>query len=200
MSGLEENVSERERRNVTHAMLGPNVLDTAQYPTATFTVTSIIPLDKQGPGKPGNYQVEGKLDFHGVSGPIRFQAKTDRTETKEAFRVRGQFAARPDPLRHHSLLGVIRHGQGERRAARLWRRDSRPKTGQVKLSFPRILPGELYSRCQTIGKCHWTPDVCLRKSPARPGPRFRRMNLKNVQFRPQQHATDVPRNRDSFCP
>ena len=89
--GLEENVSERERRNVTHTMLGPNVLDTAQYLTATFTVTSITPLDKQRPGEPGNYQVEGKLDFHGVSGPIRFQAKAERTEMKEAFRVRGQF-------------------------------------------------------------------------------------------------------------
>lgn len=90
--GLNGAVSDSERRSVTQTMLGPSVLDTGQYPTATYTVTSITPLDKQKPGEPGRYQVEGKLDLHGTKRPVRFQAKAERAEAKGAFRVRGEFS------------------------------------------------------------------------------------------------------------
>ncbi len=90
--GLQGTTSDSERRSVTRAMLGPEVLDTAQYPTATYAITAITPLDKQVMGAPGNYQVDGKLDLHGVKRPVRFRAKVERDETKETFRVRGEFS------------------------------------------------------------------------------------------------------------
>jgi polyisoprenoid-binding protein YceI len=90
--GLPGIASDSERQSVTRTMLGPQVLDTAQYPTASYSITSVTPLDHQAIGETGNYQVDGKLDLHGVKRPVQFRAKVERAGAKGSFRVRGEFS------------------------------------------------------------------------------------------------------------
>ncbi len=109
--GLDTSASDFERRSVTRTMLGPQVLDTQRYPTAACTITSISPSDNQAVGEPGSYQVEGKLVLHGVTRPVRFQAKVERAEAAGAFRVRGALWLLQTDYKitpYSGLLGTVR--------------------------------------------------------------------------------------------
>jgi polyisoprenoid-binding protein YceI len=109
--GLEGDVSDSDRQSVTRTMLGKKVLDTAKYPTATYTITSITPLDNQAMAAPGDYQVDGELDLHGVKRPVRFRAKVEHDAAKETFRVRGEFSLRQTDYGitpYSALLGTLR--------------------------------------------------------------------------------------------
>src|SRR5262249_58285597 len=58
-AGLEgKKLSENEAKKVTATMRGGEVLDVDRYPTATFKISSLTPLDKQAAGSPGSYQLE----------------------------------------------------------------------------------------------------------------------------------------------
>jgi polyisoprenoid-binding protein YceI len=90
--GVEGKMSDSDRRGVTRAMLGSRVLDTQEYPTATYTIASVKPLDRQAPGEPGRYQFEGRLSLHGVEQPVRFEAKAEKGKTEGTLQVRGKFS------------------------------------------------------------------------------------------------------------
>jgi polyisoprenoid-binding protein YceI len=90
--GLERRkVSENEAKKVTAAMRGADVLDVAQYPTATYQISSIQPLDKQAAGEPGTYQLEGRFTLHGVEKELSLKAKLERTDKEGQVRMTGTF-------------------------------------------------------------------------------------------------------------
>ncbi len=93
--GLESKpVSENEAEKVTETMRSDRVLDVARYPTATFRISSITPLDKQAAGELGKYQLEGRFTLHGTERKIQVQGKLERTESvglvlTGAFTIKG---------------------------------------------------------------------------------------------------------------
>lgn len=89
--GLEEKVSSADARKVTATMLGSEVLDASRYPTASFSMTSVKPLDNQAPGQPGRYLLDGQFLLHKTSRHIRIVAKTEPTSTPGVLRMHGQF-------------------------------------------------------------------------------------------------------------
>jgi polyisoprenoid-binding protein YceI len=84
-------VSENEAKKVTEAMRGAEVLDVAQYPTATCRLASITPLDKQAAGQPGMYQLEGRFTLHGTEKKLQFKANLERTDREGVLKLTGSF-------------------------------------------------------------------------------------------------------------
>jgi polyisoprenoid-binding protein YceI len=108
--GLEGNLSASDQRNVTRTMLGRTVLDTMQYPKATYAITSISPLDRQAGGEPGRYQLDGRLQLHGVENPVRFEAKVEHGKTEGTLAMRGHFALLQTAykIRPYSFVGLVK--------------------------------------------------------------------------------------------
>jgi polyisoprenoid-binding protein YceI len=90
----DKHVSENEAAKVTDTMRSAEVLDVAQYPTATFRATAIKPLDKQAAGEPGAYQLEGRFNLHGAEQKIQFKAKLERGEKEGTMRLTGVFTVK----------------------------------------------------------------------------------------------------------
>jgi len=86
-------VSSNEAKKVTETMRGPDVLDVERYPTATFRLTAVTPLDKQAPGQAGAYQLEGKFTLHGKEQPLKVKAKVEPGR-KGAMKMSGSFTVR----------------------------------------------------------------------------------------------------------
>jgi polyisoprenoid-binding protein YceI len=86
-------VSSNEAKKVTAAMRGRDVLDVESYPTATFHITTVTPLDKQAPGQAGAYRLEGKFTLHGKEQPLKITAKVDHGR-KGALKMTGSFTIR----------------------------------------------------------------------------------------------------------
>src|SRR5262249_2559987 len=66
-------------------------LDVGKYPTATYQISSIRPLDKQAAGEPGTYQLEGKFTLHGVEKELALKAKLERADKDGLVRMTGSF-------------------------------------------------------------------------------------------------------------
>jgi polyisoprenoid-binding protein YceI len=93
--GLESKpVSETEAEKVTETMRGDKVLDVAQYPTATYRITSITPLDKQAAGEPGAYRLEGTFNLHGTEQKLLVKARAERGDREGELKLTGTFTLR----------------------------------------------------------------------------------------------------------
>ncbi|HJZ89610.1 MAG TPA: YceI family protein [Gemmataceae bacterium] len=91
--GLEgTKISENEAKQVTEAMLGGDVLDVEKFPTATYKIIVIKPVERQEAGDPGIYQVNGRLTLHGAEQPLAFKAKLERTNKEGIVKLSGSFA------------------------------------------------------------------------------------------------------------
>jgi polyisoprenoid-binding protein YceI len=76
--GLEGASDASTQRKVTDNMLGPDVLDAAQFPTATWTISAAQATGKLSPrGKP-LYQFDGQFTLHGTTRPLRLWAEAER--------------------------------------------------------------------------------------------------------------------------
>jgi polyisoprenoid-binding protein YceI len=87
----DKEMSENEAKKVTEAMRSATVLNVEKYPTATFRIASITPLDEQAAGKPGMYRLEGKFTLHGTERKLQFKAKLDRTDKDGLMKLSGSF-------------------------------------------------------------------------------------------------------------
>jgi hypothetical protein len=89
--GLKGETDRATAQKVTNNMLGPQVLNVASFPTATFAATSI---KKQRDLKEGaaEYLLEGDFTLHGVTQKIRFTALDE--PKKGWHHLRGRFAIR----------------------------------------------------------------------------------------------------------
>jgi polyisoprenoid-binding protein YceI len=93
--GLEDKkVTETEVKTVTETMRGERVLDVDKYPTATFQIASVTPLDKQPAGRPGDYELEGRFTLHGVERKLHLKAKVEPTDKPGVLRLTGTFTVR----------------------------------------------------------------------------------------------------------
>lgn len=68
--GLEGSTDASTRQQVNANMLGPDVLDVKQYPTAVFKVTSIQPIRSRRPNAPQQLQLDGDFTLHGTTNKI----------------------------------------------------------------------------------------------------------------------------------
>lgn len=90
--GLEPSFPAGDAKKVNENMRGPDVLDVAQFPTATYKISSMQPLDNQAAGEPGRYQVHGNFTLHGVTRALSFQAKFERNPKRgDIWHLRGAF-------------------------------------------------------------------------------------------------------------
>jgi len=71
MRVLDQGLSDTDRREVQERMLGPQVLDVAQYPEIRFRSTSI---DRTA----GGWRVTGQLTLHGATRPIVVAVTNER--------------------------------------------------------------------------------------------------------------------------
>jgi len=87
--GLGGETESSTQEQVTANMLGKYVLDTDQYPTATFVVDSALPLRRESAKSPRRVQLDGQFTLHGATRPLRIivQAQPDGG----AVRLRGSF-------------------------------------------------------------------------------------------------------------
>lgn len=91
--GLAGSTDAATARKVNTNMLGPDVLDAARYPTATFEISSARKhQSKQPPASGQEYLVEGQFTLHGVKRPLKFIAVAEPTEGW--MHLRGSFAIR----------------------------------------------------------------------------------------------------------
>jgi polyisoprenoid-binding protein YceI len=102
--GVEGDLSDSQRADVTKAMRGPDQLDVARHPTIRFASTRVVP---EGSGR---LRVTGRLTLRGVTQEVTFPA----TVTLEAGTLRGRatltflqstFGYRP----YSAVLGAIRN-------------------------------------------------------------------------------------------
>ncbi|HEY7153970.1 MAG TPA: YceI family protein [Gemmataceae bacterium] len=108
--GLEKKkVSANEAKKVTEAMRGADVLDVTKYPTATYHMDSITPLDKQAAGEPGTYQVEGSFSLHGTRQKLSFKAKVERGAKGGLLRMSGTFTIKQTDygIKPYSAVGGL---------------------------------------------------------------------------------------------
>ncbi len=90
--GLTKAVPASDQKSATNNMLGRDVLDVARFPTATFLIDSTTPMDKQTPGKPGRYRLEGVFTLHGVKRPLAVDVVLEPTNNPAFLRIRGTFS------------------------------------------------------------------------------------------------------------
>jgi polyisoprenoid-binding protein YceI len=104
-----EKVSDSDARKVTQTMRGADVLDVARFPTATLVLTTITPLDRQAPGAPGTYQIEGKFTLHGSERKIQFKAKVETVPQAASLKMIGSFAIKQSDygIKPYSMFGGV---------------------------------------------------------------------------------------------
>ncbi len=106
--GVEGEIAADTQREVTANMLGAEVLDVKQFPTATFDIASTRKTAQ--PSRQGLpvYEFVGEFTLHGVKRPLKFLAEVENRG--EFLRIRGQFPLRQSeygikPLR--KALGAV---------------------------------------------------------------------------------------------
>ncbi|MCA9016260.1 MAG: YceI family protein [Planctomycetaceae bacterium] len=88
--GLKGTTSASTQKDVNANMLGSSVLNVRQYPTATFEITSAVPVKQNAPTGKAFYQLDGKFTLHGVTRNLRLMAEV--TEKDQQNHVRTSFA------------------------------------------------------------------------------------------------------------
>jgi hypothetical protein len=75
--GLEGATDASTQQQVNANMIGPDVLDVARYPTASFKIKQIEQLPKPSQHGLPQYQLTGDFSLHGVSRPIQVVAEAE---------------------------------------------------------------------------------------------------------------------------
>ena len=88
--GLEGEVKDSTRQQVTKTMRGTAVLNVEKFPTARFVVKTIAPLKKSRADASPEWQLDGDFTLHGETKPLRVVARAE--EAEGMLHVRGRFA------------------------------------------------------------------------------------------------------------
>ena len=88
--GLKGTASASTARKVTANMLGKDILNVRQFPTATFTVSSALPMKKKSSVGHLQYLLDGKFTLHGVTQPLKLTVEANEKNGK--VHLRGGFA------------------------------------------------------------------------------------------------------------
>lgn len=90
--GIEGESSASTQRQVTANMLGPDVLNAREFPTATYQIHSLEKTSQVGSQGAPVYQFKGELTLHGTTRPVSFLAEVEiRGDWR---RVHGRFPLR----------------------------------------------------------------------------------------------------------
>jgi polyisoprenoid-binding protein YceI len=90
--GLEGDSSNDEQEQVTANMVGAAVLDTAQFPTATFTVMRMRKFDERNPTGKVQFALDGDFTLHGVTRRINITATGEKE--RGYLHLKGNFPLR----------------------------------------------------------------------------------------------------------
>jgi YceI-like domain len=90
--GLEGISDPDTQQKVTANMLGPDVLDVAQYPIAEFRIASAKATETKSQRGLGIYEFAGEFSLHGTTKPIRFRAEVEQLDGRS--RILGSFTIR----------------------------------------------------------------------------------------------------------
>ena len=87
--GLPGETDASTQKQVQANMIGPDVLDVAQHPTATFQIRSARSSQQQVQGRPPVYELVGTFTLHGVMREVVIPVEVD--QRGEWLRLRGMF-------------------------------------------------------------------------------------------------------------
>jgi polyisoprenoid-binding protein YceI len=90
--GLKGEFDKKTQTEVTSNMHGTDVLDVAQFGTATFNIDAFQPTDERGKRGKTQYRFDGEFKLHGVKHPLRFIA--EGTEERGYLHIKGSFRMR----------------------------------------------------------------------------------------------------------
>jgi polyisoprenoid-binding protein YceI len=87
--GLPGETDASTQKQVQANMIGPDVLDVAQHPTATFQIRSARSSQQQVQGRPPVYELIGAFTLHGVTREVMIPVEVE--QRGEWLRLRGMF-------------------------------------------------------------------------------------------------------------
>lgn len=87
--GLPGETDASTQKKVQASMIGPDVLDVARHPTATFQIRSALSSKQQVQGRPPVYELIGAFTLHGATREVMIPVEVD--QRGEWLRLRGMF-------------------------------------------------------------------------------------------------------------
>jgi len=87
--GLPGETDASTQKKVQASMAGPDVLDVARHPTATFQIRSALSSKQQVQGRPPVYELIGAFTLHGVTREVIIPVEVE--QRGEWLRLRGMF-------------------------------------------------------------------------------------------------------------
>jgi polyisoprenoid-binding protein YceI len=87
--GLNGETNESTRKQVNANMLGKDVLNVAQFPTASLKIDSALPLSPAPGANSPRFELNGSFTLHGVTNPVKLVCEA--TPQKEGLRLRTGF-------------------------------------------------------------------------------------------------------------
>ena len=87
--GLPGETDASTQKQVQATMTGPDVLDVARHPTATFQIRSALSSKQQVQGRPPVYELVGAFTLHGVTREVVIPVEVE--QRGEWLRLRGMF-------------------------------------------------------------------------------------------------------------
>lgn len=84
--GLSGTTDPKTQKEVNTNMLGPDVLDTKKYPTATFAIVSAVPIGKKSRDGWPIVEMKGDFTLHGVKQPLEVSAELIEREGSTVLR------------------------------------------------------------------------------------------------------------------
>ena len=87
--GLSGETDASTQQQVQANMTGPDVLDVARHPTATFQIRSALSAKQQVSGRPPIYELLGTFTLHGVAREVMIPVEVE--QPGEWLRLRGMF-------------------------------------------------------------------------------------------------------------
>jgi polyisoprenoid-binding protein YceI len=87
--GLPGETDDSTQKQVQANMTGPDVLDVARHPTATFQIRSALSAKQQVSGRPPVYELSGAFTLHGVTREVMIPVEVE--QRGEWLRLRGMF-------------------------------------------------------------------------------------------------------------
>lgn len=106
--GLKGEIEPKTQQDVTANMLSADILDVGRFPTATFDVDSLRPIESRGNSAKVRYRLEGEFKLHGTKRPLRFTA--DGVQERGYLHLRGNFRLRQTDYRirpYQKALGAV---------------------------------------------------------------------------------------------
>jgi polyisoprenoid-binding protein YceI len=106
--GLEGSTDEDEKNDVTKTMLGKQVLDVKQHPTATFKLASVKSDEAKSDAGHPQYVFSGDLTLRGKTQPVTFNVAAVPAETGKT-RLTGSFAVKQTDfgIKPYSAVGGL---------------------------------------------------------------------------------------------